>query len=714
MKSNFVKTPAVYQMEAAECGAASLAIIFSYYGKSMALERMRVETGVSRDGCSAGNIMRAAKKHGLECHGYRKELKGLLELKPPCIIHWNFNHFVVYEGIKRGYVYLNDPAVGRRRITIEELDKGFTGVVLTFAPTDKFIKEKTENSFYRQIRGRLSGQFPTVSKLICFGLLLVIPGIMIPILLRIFLDDIFAGANIGWFPCFAVVMLSVIILNGVLAFYGNVILQRLRNKMILVSAHKFLFHLFRLPIEFFDQRYAGDLSNRVDGNNNIGDFLAGELASGALGIITAVFYLILMTAYNPALAAICVINAAVGAVAVRIGTGAISDITIKLQQDRGKTAGVVYAGINIIDTLKASGFENEYAGRILGSYAENIAIEQKLNRLQVLMNIIPAVTESVSAVLVLMAGGLFVMRGDMTAGMLAAFGLLFVSFVGPINSMVGFVNKIQMLKADMSRAEDIMNYPTDKKFDDSGKIPMQTKLSGDVELRDVSFGYSGLAAPLIDDFSFKVNSGGSIAIVGASGCGKSTVAKLIGGLYQPWDGEILMDGVPLNKLPKSVICASVSTVSQDITLFSGTIRDNLTMWNTGILEADMIRAAKDACIHDIITARPGAYDSVLAEGASNFSSGQRQRLEIARALTTNPSILIMDEATSALDPIVEKKILDNIKRRGCTCVVIAHRLSAIRGCDRIIVMRHGKIVQRGTHDELAGSEGEYRALIKNI
>ncbi len=714
MNDKYVKTPTVYQMEATECGAASLSMIFSYFGKNMALEQMRIETGVSRDGCNAGNIMRAAKKYGLECHGYRKELEGLFELPTPCIIHWNFNHFVVYEGIKHGYAYLNDPAVGRRKLTMEELDDGFTGIVLTFAITDKFIKEKKKNLFYLNIRERLSGQYSSVIKLICIGLLLVIPGLMIPVMSQIFLDDILTGGNIEWFSGFIVVMLSVIILNSSLNFYRSLILQKLQTKMTLISAHKFLSHLFRLPIGFFDQRYAGDLAGRVDNNNNISVFLAGDLAETVLNLLVAVFYLILLLIYNPVLTTIGVANLAINIIAVQLSSKTISSISIKLQQDQGKTMGTVYAGINITSTLKASGTENEYVSRILGNYAKNITIEQKLNKLQNLMNIIPQVSESISTILVLMIGGLFVIRGNMTIGMLVAFGSLLGSFTQPVNALVGFVKKIQMLKADMNRVEDILNYPLDKKFEHGEKIHMQTKLSGNVELKNISFGYSRLAPPLVEKFNFKLNSGNSIAFVGASGCGKSTVSKLISGLYQPWSGEILMDGISINNLPKSVICASISTVSQDITLFSGTIKDNLTMWNNGILEADMIRAAKDACIHDTITSKPGAYDFVLTEGATNMSGGQRQRLEIARALTTNPSILIMDEATSALDPIVEKQILDNIKRRGCTCIIVAHRLSAIRDCDQIIVMNRGKIAQKGTHEELVSEEGIYRTLIKNL
>jgi len=715
MSANYTKTPTVFQMEATECGAASLSMIFSFFGKNMALEQMRIETGVSRDGCNAANIMRAAKKYGLECHGYRKELDGLMKLQPPCIIHWNFNHFVVFEGIKNGYAYLNDPAIGRRKLTINELDDGFTGIVLTFAITETFQKEKKQRIFLKTISLRLSGQYMVIAKLFCLGLLLVVPGIVIPILSQVFLDDILSDGNIEWFGNFIFVMLTAILMNSGLSCYRSLILQKLQNKMILISAHKFLSHMFRLPISFFDQRYAGDLAGRVENNNNISMFLAGDLAETILNLFVAVFYLILLIVYNPVLTVVGLINVAVNIIVVQYSSKTISNISMKLQQDQGKTMGAVCAGINISSTLKASGMENEYVSRILGYYAKNINIEQKLSKLQKLLNIIPQVADSISTVLVLMLGGIFVIEGNMTIGMLVAFESLLNSFIAPIDSLVGFVQKIQLLKADMSRVEDIMSYGTDIKFSETNdKYDIKTKLSGEVELKNIAFGYSILTNPLVENFSFKLNSGQSIAFVGASGCGKSTVSKIISGLYQPWEGEILMDDMLMSKIPKNVLCSSISTVSQSITLFSGTIRENLTMWNSGILESDMIQAAKDACIHDVITSKPGAYDFKLSEGASNLSGGQRQRLEIARALVTNPSILIMDEATSALDPVIEKQILDNIKRRGCTCIVVAHRLSAIRDCDKIIVMKNGKIVQTGTHDELSSTDGLYKNFISNL
>ena len=712
---NYVKTPTIFQMEATECGAASLSMIFAYFGKNLSLEQMRIETGVSRDGCNAGNIMRAAKKYGFECHGYRKEPDALKTIETPCIIHWNFNHFVVFEGFKGKYAYINDPAMGRRKLSYEELDDSFTGVVLTFKTTPAFTKEKKKSTLKDFIKNRISGQYGVMLKLLFVGLLLVFPGLILPVISQIFMDDVLVGGNTDWFTMLMIFMGATILLQALLTLYRNKVLAKLQKKMVLTSAREFLTKLFRLPISFFDQRYVGDLSGRVSNNASVSDFLAGDLAETVLNIIVVIFYLVLLLLYSPILTLIAMSTVVVNVIIVKITSDMISNSSVKLQQDSGKLAGAVCAGLSITSTLKASGAENEYISRILGYNAKTITTEQKLSKSQQIINAIPDAVKMLADVMILLVGGMFVINGKMTIGKLFAFTALFGSFSDPIEKLVGFVKNIQTTKADVNRVEDIMNYKEDEKFSgEARKKDMKTKLEGSVEMQDISFGYSILKPPIVSGFSFKIPCGSSIAFVGSSGCGKSTVSKIVSGLYKPWGGALYFDNIPADAIPNEVINASISTVSQNITLFSGSIRDNLTMWNSNITESDMIAAAKDACIHDVISQKPGAYDYQLSEGASNMSGGQRQRLEIARALVTNPTILIMDEATSALDPVVEKQIMDNIKRRGCTCVIVAHRLSAIRDCDQIIVMAAGKIVQRGTHEELAKVEGHYRKFIQNL
>ena len=712
--SGYAKTPTVYQMEMTECGAASLAMIFGYYGKFIPLEQMRIETGVTRDGCNAANIMRCAKRFGMECHGYNKRLEALKEIPIPCIIHWEFNHFVVYEGMKGNAAYINDPAVGRRKLTWEELDDGFTGVVLTFAPTAAFTKEKKPKSDFSLIKERLSGEYGVLFKLFYIGLLLVFPGMVLPILSQVFMDDILIGGYTDWLTKLLVFMGALVLLRAGLSWYRGMIMSRLNAKVVALSGDSLFRHMLRLPAGFFDQRYAGDLVDRMENNTSVNEFLTGELAEAVLNLFVALFYLVVLFFYSWQMTLIGLVNVVFCFAAVFFSSKAISGASMRMEISGGKLYSALCAGLSITDSLKASGAEEEYTSRVLGHKAKTANLEQELSKYQQIANAVPDAVGKLSDALLLLVGGLLAIHGELTVGMLLAFSSLFDSFFAPVSGLVGFIQKIQTLKADINRVNDIRKYAEDERYRRTDNADgAREKLNGKVELRGVSFGYSSLKPPLVEDFSFTLNSGESIAFVGASGCGKSTVSKIVSGLYKPWDGEVLLDGVPLEQIPAEVLNASVSTVSQRITLFSGTVRDNLTMWNKAIPQEDLEQAAKDACIYQFIMSQKGGFDYPLAEGAANLSGGQRQRMEIARALATNPAVLVMDEATSALDPITEKEVLDNISRRGCTCIIVAHRLSAIRDCDQILVMADGKIMERGTHESLKSKDGFYSRVVLN-
>lgn len=719
---NYQKTPTVFQMEATECGAASLSMIFSYYGKFLPLEQMRIETGVSRDGCNAGNIMRAAKKYGLQCRGFRKEPAALRELQMPCIVHWNFCHFVVLEGFRtvgkgkrqKDYVFINDPAVGRRRLTPEEFDEGFTGIVLTFALTDAFQKEKKQNTAWDMLKARLNGQYNVLFKLFYIGLLMVFPGLVLPVLSQMFIDDILMAGYTDWLTKVLVFMGCLVLLKFGLHYYRDLILQKLKSKLTLTSGIGFLTHMLHLPMSFFDQRYAGDLVSRMNNNTEVSNFLAGDLAETVLNILVAAFYLIILLFYSPLMTFIGLVNVAVCIGVVVLSRQFISEASIKQQMSGGKLYGALCAGLAITDTLKASGAENEYVSRVLGYQVKHSNLEQEQTSFQMILNAIPQAAGNITDVLHMLVGGILVINGSLSMGALTAFCSLFDSFIEPVNQLVTFAQKIQTMKASITRVEDVQKYPEDERYTLSPSRSPRRKLSGEVELKDISFGYSPLKPALVEHFDFHLYSGETIAFVGPSGCGKSTVSKIVSGLYHPWSGQVLLDGSPVETISKTCLNASIATVSQNITLFSGSIRDNLTMWNDAILEEDMIQAAKDACIHEFILSCPGGYDFSLTENAMNLSGGQRQRLEIARALATKPSILVMDEATSALDPIVENQVLNNIKRRGITCIIVAHRLSAFRDCNQIVVMKNGKILQRGTHRELMAQEGLYKTFVQNI
>lgn len=709
MNKSYVKVPTVYQMEATECGAASLSMILAHWGRHMPLEQLRIETGVSRDGCNAGNILRAAKRLGLECHGYRKQASALKKLSFPCIIHWGCDHFVVLEGFRGKYAFLNDPACGRRRITMDELEKGYTGVVLTFAPTDAFETQKSTNSTMAFIHGLIGSETRTLLCMALSGLLILVPGIGVPVATQIFIDKVLRTDDTIKFAYILIFLCGAVLLKVALSLYRSAVVAKMRDRLVLLSSKQLLCRMLRLPVNFYEQRYTGELCSRADSNENVNVFIA-QAAAAVPELVSALFFLAALLIYAPLLALIGIVGIAAVLIIMKLSADTAEEKAVRLRQDTGKLFGAVCAGLGITSTIKASGAEDVYCERIIESSSKVSQQERGAGRIRILSDVSVSGIFNITTVVILAAGALTVVNNGMTVGTLFAFVLLYGSFYDITGRLAVLGRKLHTFRADMARVNDIMSYPAEAKSS-AADTAARAKLSGAVECRGLSFGYSRLAEPLITELSFSVPPGGSLAFVGRSGSGKSTVTKLISGLYRPWEGVITIDGIPLDEIPSEALHASVAVVNQDITVFSGSIRDNITMWNPAVSEQDMINAAKDACIHDTIMRRSGAYEHMLSEGGANLSGGQRQRLEIARALATNPTILIMDEATSALDPIVEKQITDNIKRRGCTCIIVAHRLSAVRDCDNIIVLSDGRILQQGTHEQLVDCDGAYKSIM---
>jgi len=711
-----VKVPTVLQMEAVECGAASLAMVLAYWGRYVALEELRIACGVSRDGSKASNVLKAARNYGLEAKGYRREPADLRQMKLPVVIHWNFNHFLVLEGFDKDKVFLNDPGSGPRVVTEEEFDQSFTGIVLTFEPGPDFVKRGGKPSMLRALKKRLEGSQRALTYVILVGLLLVIPGLVIPVFSRVFVDDILLAGKGNWLIPLLLGMGFTAVLRGVLTWLQQYYLVRLETKIALHTTAQFFWHVLRLPAEFFTQRYAGDICSRVQSNDKVAQLLSGQLATNALNCVMVVFYFALMAWYNLWLALVGAAVAVMNIFYLRYVARKRVDQNRKLLQDMGKLSGAAMSGLQIIETLKATGSESDFFAKWSGHHAKALNAEQELGVSTRYLSAIPSFLATLTNTVVLVLGGFLIFEGEMTIGMLVAFQSLMSSFMQPVTGLVGLGSQLQEMEGDMNRIDDVLKYPVDEQTGEDAPgadgDDFYEKLEGFVELKGLTFGYSPLEPPLIENFDLKLTPGARVALVGGSGSGKSTVAKLVAGIYKPWSGEILFDGKARGSIPRSVINHSLSLVDQDISLFQGTIRDNITLWDPAVSEFDMIRAAKDACIHDDITSRPGGYNHPLGEGGSNFSGGQRQRLEIARALAGNPSILVLDEATSALDPLTEKAIDERVRRRGCTCLIVAHRLSTIRDCDEIIVLGRGKIVERGTHGNLKDLNGHYAKLIQ--
>ncbi|MFP4322557.1 MAG: NHLP family bacteriocin export ABC transporter peptidase/permease/ATPase subunit [Anaerolineales bacterium] len=708
-----VRTPTVLQMEAVECGAAALGMVLGYYGRILPLEELRLECGVSRDGSKASNIAKAARKFGLEAKGFRKEPKELHYLPLPIIVFWNFNHFIVVEGFKNGKVYINDPAMGPRTLTDEEFDQSFTGVAIGFQKTEDFTKGGRKPSLIGALRRRLRGSEAALLYILLASIALTVPGLLLPTFTRLFVDNVLVRGEDRMLDGILLGLLGISLALGLLTLIQLTYLLRLETKLAVSTSSKFFWHILRLPMYFFTQRYSGDVSNRIEINNRVAELLSRDLATTMLGLLLVVFYAALMIQYDIILTLIGVGIALINLFALRYFSRRRRDANQRLLQENSGLMGVSMNGLQIIETLKATGSESDFFANWAGSHAKTINAEQQLNMLSRTLNVIPPLLIALNTAVILVVGSWRVMDGALTVGMLVAFQVLMASFLQPVTDMVNLGSRLQEAEGDMNRLDDVLRHQRDPEIErDSGETIQTIKLSGAVELRNVTFGYSLLEQPLIQDLSLSIQPGERIALVGGSGSGKSTVAKLIVGLYAPWEGDILFDDQSRKHIPRTTLSNSIAMVDQDIFLFEGTVRENLTLWDDTIPQARVVQATQDAQIYREISERPGAYHYMIEEGGRNWSGGQRQRLEIARALVNDPSILVLDEATSALDPITEKAIADNLRIRGCTTIIVAHRLSTIRDVDEIIVLDHGQIVQRGSHEELITQEGHYAQLIK--
>ncbi|OUL29773.1 NHLP family bacteriocin export ABC transporter peptidase/permease/ATPase subunit [Nostoc sp. RF31YmG] len=722
-----VKTPTLLQMEAVECGAAALGIILGYYGRIVPLPQLRRDCGVSRDGSKASNMLKAARNYGLQAKGFKKELNQLQKLRPPYIVFWNFNHFLVVEGWSKQRVFLNDPATGPRHVSLQEFDEGYTGVVLVMEPSTEFKKGGCKPSMMLSLASRLRGAEGALAYCIITGFFLTMVGLVVPVFSQVFVDDILVQGRHLWLHPLLLAIAIAALLQGSLTLLRLRYLRRLKIKLSVGMSSRFLWHILRLPVGFYAQRFAGEISNRTTLNDEVANVLSGKLATTIIDTFIVIFYTLVMVQYDWVLSLIVVSFAVVNVLTLQTISRQRIDANQRLIQEYGKAAGMSIAALQSIETLKASGLESDFFSRWSGYYTKALNSQQELGLTNQTFSVLPMLLSALSAMFLLVVGGLRVMDGHLSIGMLIAFQGLMFNFQEPVNNLVNFGTTLQELEGNLIRLDDVLDNPVGegdkgaKEVNSSSSPPTSSahsssyllpKLQGYVELRNVTFGYSYLEPPLIENFNLAIKPGQRVALVGGSGSGKSTIAKVVSGLYQPWAGKICFDGKPREQIPQELFTNSVGMVEQEILLFGGTIRDNLTLWDTTVSEKNLLRACEDAAIADVIFSMSGGLNSELIESAANLSGGQRQRLEIARALVNNPSILVMDEATSALDAETEKIIDQNLRRRGCTCIIIAHRLSTIRDCDQIIVLERGKIVQRGTHQELRQVEGFYSRLIR--
>jgi NHLM bacteriocin system ABC transporter peptidase/ATP-binding protein len=708
--------PIVMQMEALECGAAALAMILAWYGKWVPLEQVRRDCGVSRDGSNAKNMLVAARLYGLEAKGYRYEPDVLrTDGTFPCIIHWNFNHFVVLNGFKGNKAYINDPAKGTYSVSMEVFDKSFTGICLVFQPSADFKPSGQQRSVYSFARTRLRGAGASFALVVITTVITSFIGIITPGMTNAYVSRILTGLNPEWLMPFIWIMSGLAIMQVVVASIHAIYTLKANGKMAIVANSAYVWHVLRLPMEFFSQRLAGDISMRRQQNATIASDLIQRFAPLVIQLYMMIFYLFVMVRYSLVLSLIGLASVVINSTLSFWISRKRVNLTRVKSRDLGKLSGNTVAGIEMIESIKASGAENGFFEKWSGYQASVSNGTVKYTKLNAYLGLIPQIVSSFTSAVIFMFSVYLCMNGDWEVGMIAAFSGFLNAFLGPASQLISASQMLQEMRTSMERIEDVMNYPTDIEYpDQANPDDMEfNKLTGKIELKNVTFGYSRMAPPLIENFSLTIEPGQCIAFVGSSGSGKSTLSKLISGLYKPWSGEILFDGKPIEEINRSIFTSSLAVVDQDIILFEDTIANNIKMWDLSIEDFEMIMAARDAQIHDDIMQRVGGYQYRITEGGKDLSGGQRQRLEIARVLAQDPTIVILDEATSALDAQTESSVVKSITDRGITSVVIAHRLSTIRDCDEIIVLDHGKVVERGNHEELYAKGGLYTKLVSS-
>lgn len=710
-------TPTVLQMEAVECGAASLGSILGHHGLHVPLSSLREQCGVNRDGSKASNVIRAARANGLEAAGYRRDAANVLEhTEFPAILFWRASHFLVLEGADEKRVYLNDPASGHRRITHEELERDYSGVVLEFKPGPDFTPGGKPYRLWQGLKERLCGEYDALRLIIGLTTLLLLPALAIPVFSKIFVDKVLVAGRYDWAVPMLLAMLLTLFIRGSLTWIQQYYILRMQTKMTIASSSGFLWHVLRLPATFFAQRFAPEITQRCRLNEMVAGLLSAQFTTGALNLFLTFFYILAMSFYDWLLTLVCLVVMGANAAVIKYTAPLRHDEFMRMAQERGKVDATSMAVLQSIDTVKAQGMERDVFAYWAGNHAGAVQSTQRLGQLSNIMGLAPVVLTGITSVVILGLGALRVMNGVMTLGELVAFQAFAAMLFEPVMQLAVLAGSLQDAGASMRRLDDVLKHPPQADaatlMADQDTVMLDaTNINGSLELKDITFGYSPLDAPLLENFSLSLAPGARVALVGGSGSGKSTVAKIVAGLYEPWSGEVRIDGRPRGDIPPFVLRDAVQMVDQSIFLFSGSVRENLTLWDPTVTDDALVQACKDAAIYDVVAALPGGLDGQLQENGANLSGGQRQCLEIARALVCDPAILILDEATNSLDTVKELQVDFNIRRRGCTCLMVAHRLSTIRDADEIIVLEHGKVMERGTHESLLEMGGRYSELI---
>lgn len=699
-------TPLFLQSNSGESGAICLAMLLGHFGAFPKLTEVKDSCDCGNDEIEPMHLLEASRRFAFDANLLTLSLHELEKQSCPFIIPTVAGKYILLVKKKWRSFIVHDPETGRKKITRDDLAGMFAGQILVAVPGEDFVTFGQRSSFVREIFSLLYHYKSGVSYVLAAGFVLLIPAIVIPALNKIFFDDIILQGQTLWYKPMLMIMAVLLVLGSILVFLQQWILLRFEIKMSMVDSAKFVSHILSIPYPYFQSHPAGDTIKRIKLNDAIATMLSRDMTRLFISLTTIFIYGFIMMKFSVLLTVAGVSVMLINILALRYFSAKRTALNQALFQKQQRTFNMASVGIEHIETLKASGWENNFFTLWSSYLIDAINDEQKLGFTSRLLTVLPEFLAQFNNVIIVILGGILIISGEISIGVFIAMQSFIANFAEPVKNAVEITGNIQLNKSKFNNLQDTLSEPVDQLCQQEGRIsinqitPFNARLSGKLDVRNISFSYSRFSPPLIKNFSLCVEPGRRIALVGGSGCGKSTILKVIAGLYTPGSGEILFDDTNINMINGDVLRNSLAIVDQDVFLFTGMISDNIVMWNRAIEHDAIVQAAKDAAIHDVITERPGGYQAMVAPGGGNFSGGQRQRLEIARALVTNPSIIFMDEATSALDAETERVVMENIRKRKCTTITIAHRLSSIKDYDEILVVDEGQVIQRGSHDEL--------------
>ncbi|HKQ77909.1 MAG TPA: peptidase domain-containing ABC transporter [Blastocatellia bacterium] len=703
------RIPYIQQMSATECGAACLTMALAWFGKHVPLAEVRQVAGVDRDGATALSILHAARWYGLRARGVKLELEGLPYLDRGAILHWEFSHFVVFDRLRKDGVEIIDPASGRRVVSFDQFNRSFTGVALTLSPAEEFRQTSEQRNVVWTYVRQFLGQTRLWRRIVVVTALLQLFALGLPLLTGTLVDRIIPRGDAGLLHLLGAGLLGIVVFSGLTSVLRAQLLLHLRTKLDAKMTLGFLDHLVSLPFGFFQQRSEGDLMMRVNSNTTIREMLTSSALSGLLDGVMAISYLAILLMANAAMCAIVLSLAFLQAAVFLFSYRRYQDLMSQDLQTQAKAQSYLVQMLAGIETLKANGVEERAVEQWSNLFVDGLNVSLSRGRLSATVDSLMGILKSGSPLLVMWFGGWLTLNGDLSLGTMLALNALAAGFLGPASTLISMALQLQLLRSYVDRIDDVLAAPPEQNKD---KVAPAPTLRGEIELRDLSFSYSANSSSAgVRGVSVKIKPGQKVAIVGQSGAGKSTLAKLLLGLYRPSSGSILFDGVDIAGYDLRSVRRQCGIVTQRSHLFSGTIRENISLNDPGVPLDAVIEASRLACLHDDVTGMPMGYETVLADGGSSISGGQRQRVALARALVNRPAIILLDEATSELDSITEAEAHLNLSGLSCTRIVIAHRLSTITDADLILVMDSGKLVEHGTHRQLLESGGHYARLI---